>query len=59
MKLPAAQFAEDAEADLAGLRRANQGVFQILARDQTPGIMEGQQPVKTVRVVSSVEYYLD
>ncbi|MGB1479582.1 MAG: SIMPL domain-containing protein, partial [Marinobacter salsuginis] len=28
------------------------------ARDQAPGIMEGQQPVKTVRVVSTVEYYL-
>lgn len=54
----AAQFALDAKAELGGLRRANQGVFQILARDQAPGIMEGQQPVKTVRVVSTVEYYL-
>lgn len=54
----AAQFASDAEAELGGLRRANQGVFQILARDQAPGVMEGQQPVKTVRVVSTVEYYL-
>src|SRR6056297_2215251 len=52
------QFAQDAKAELGGLRRANQGVFQILARDQAPGIMEGQQPVKTVRVVSTVEYYL-
>lgn len=54
----AAQFAQDAKAELGGLRRANQGVFQILARDQAPGIMEGQQPAKTVRVVSTVEYYL-
>jgi uncharacterized protein len=54
----AAQFAQDAKAELGGLRRANQGVFQILARDQAPGVMEGQQPVKTVRVVSTVEYYL-
>ncbi|MBW7471292.1 SIMPL domain-containing protein [Marinobacter sp. M216] len=54
----AAQFAKDADAELGGLRRANQGVFQILARDQAPGVMEGQQPVKTVRVVSTVEYYL-
>lgn len=54
----AAQFAEDASAELGGLRRANQGVFQILARDQAPGVMEEQQPVKTVRVVSTVEYYL-
>eukprot|EP00003_Mantamonas_plastica_P003359 TRINITY_DN12685_c0_g3_i1.p2 TRINITY_DN12685_c0_g3~~TRINITY_DN12685_c0_g3_i1.p2 ORF type:complete len:237 (+),score=47.51 TRINITY_DN12685_c0_g3_i1:116-826(+) len=54
----ATQFAEDANAELGGLRRANQGVFQILARDQAPGIMEGQQPVKTVRVVSTIQYYL-
>jgi hypothetical protein len=52
------QFAQDAKTELGGLRRANQGVFQILARDQAPGIMEQQQPVKTVRVVSTVEYYL-
>lgn len=52
------QFAKDANAELGGLRRANQGVFQILARDQAPGIMEGQQPMKTVRVVSTVQYYL-
>ncbi|HBI80187.1 MAG TPA: SIMPL domain-containing protein, partial [Marinobacter adhaerens] len=31
------QFAQDAKAELGGLRRANQGVFQILARDQAPG----------------------
>lgn len=55
----AAQFARDAKTELGDLRRANQGVFQILARDQAPGISEGQQPVKTVRVVATVEYYLD
>ncbi|AOY89813.1 SIMPL domain-containing protein [Marinobacter salinus] len=54
----AAQFAKDANAELGGLRRANQGVFQILARDQAPGVMEGQQPTKTVRVVSTIDYYL-
>lgn len=55
----AAQFARDANTELGELRRANQGVFQILARDQAPGITEGQQPVKTVRVVATIEYYLD
>jgi len=54
----ALQFARDADAELGDLRRANQGVFQILARDQAPGIREDQQPVKTVRVVSTIEYYL-
>ncbi|MDX1757193.1 MAG: SIMPL domain-containing protein [Marinobacter sp.] len=55
----AQQFAQDADTRLGPLRRANQGVFQILPRDQAPGVQEGQQPVKTVRVVSTVEYYLD
>ncbi len=48
-----------AEAKLGSLRRANQGVFQILARDQAPGVSEQQQPVKTVRVVSTFDYYLE
>lgn len=55
----ARQFARDADAELGGLRRANQGVFQILARDQAPGVMAEQQPVKTVRVVSTFDYYLE
>lgn len=55
----AQQFARDSGAEVAGLRRANQGVFQILPRDQAPGITEPQQPVKTVRVVSTIEYYLE
>lgn len=55
----AQQFARDADAGLGGLRRANQGVFQILARDQAPGVTAEQQPFKTVRVVSTFDYYLD
>lgn len=55
----AQQFARDADAKLGGLRRANQGVFQILARDQAPGVMAEQQPFKTVRVVSTFDYYLE
>lgn len=54
----AEQFARDADADVGRLRRANQGVFEIRARDQAAGIPEEQQPVKTVRVVTTVEYYL-
>lgn len=55
----AEQFAADADSNVGGIRRANQGVFQILARDQAPGIMEAAQITKTVRVVSTVEYYLE
>lgn len=55
----ARQFARDADAELGGLRRANQGVFQIQARDQASGVAEEQQAFKTVRVVSTFDYYLD
>ena len=54
----AEQFARDARSELGGIRRANQGIFEILPRDQAPGIFEGNQILKTVRVVSTVEYLL-
>lgn len=54
----AAQFAKDSGATLDGIRRADQGVFQILARDNAPGINADKQVAKTVRVVSHVQYYL-
>lgn len=52
------QFASDSKSRLGGIRRANQGVFEILARDQAPGISEQGQIAKRVRVVSTVEYFL-
>ena len=55
----AEQFARDARSDLGGIRRANQGIFEILPRDQAPGIFEGNQILKTVRVVSTIEYLLE
>ncbi|MBL27403.1 MAG: SIMPL domain-containing protein [Rhodospirillaceae bacterium] len=55
----AEQFAADSGSHLGGIRRANQGVFQILARDNAPGIMEETQILKTVRVVSTIDYYLE
>jgi hypothetical protein len=54
----AAQFARDSHSDLAGIRQANQGVFEILPRDQAPGLSEQSQIAKTVRVVSTIDYYL-
>ena len=54
----AEQFARDSRSTLGGIRRANQGVFEILPRDQAPGISEASQIVKTVRVVTTVEYFL-
>lgn len=54
----AAQFARDSDSRLGGIRRANQGIFEILPRDQAPGIFEGGQIQKMIRVVSTVEYFL-
>jgi hypothetical protein len=54
----AARFAADSGSRLGGIRRANQGVIQILPRDRAPGISEESQIHKTIRVVSTVEYYL-
>lgn len=54
----AEQFAIDSGSSLGGIRRANQGVFQILALDNAPGLPAQQQVEKTVRVVSTIEYLL-
>jgi hypothetical protein len=54
----AEQFAKDSQSHLGGIRQANQGVFVILPRYQTAGMMEDSQMDKTVRVVTTVEYYL-
>lgn len=54
----AEQFAADSRTRLGGIRRANQGVFEILPRDQAPGITEAAQIAKTVRVVGTVDYFL-
>jgi len=54
----AEQFAADSRSRVAAIRTANQGVFQILARDDTPGLDQSRQIDKTVRVVSTVEYFL-
>ncbi|SHE31789.1 hypothetical protein SAMN05443144_10141 [Fodinibius roseus] len=54
----AEQFARDSGSELNGIRSANQGVFVILARDKAPMLQEEKQIRKTVRVVSTIEYYL-
>jgi hypothetical protein len=52
------QFARDSRSALGGIRLANQGVFEILPRDQAPGITEQSQVAKIVRVVATIDYYL-
>jgi hypothetical protein len=55
----AEQFAADSGSSLGGIRQANQGVFVILPRDQAPGANESAQIRKIVRVVSTVQYFLE
>jgi len=54
----ATQFAHDSHSDLGGIRQANQGIFEILPRDQAPGITQESQIAKIVRVVATIDYYL-
>jgi hypothetical protein len=55
----AEEFASDSGSQLGKIRRANQGVFVILARDRAPGIEEQGQRQKTIRMVTTVEYFLE
>jgi len=52
------QFAADSGSALAEIRRATQGLFEILPRDPAPGLFEANQLDKKVRVVSTIEYRL-
>lgn len=63
------RFAADSGARVGGIRQANQGVFTILAAEQGSDTSEPGDYVvaasadtslrKTVRIVTTVEYYLD
>jgi uncharacterized protein len=55
----AEEFAAASGSRVGKIRRASQGVFQILPRDPAPGQEEGNQLFKTVRVVTTVEYLLE
>jgi uncharacterized protein len=55
----AEQFAKDSGSPLGPIRRANQGLFVILPRDQAAGVQEERQRAKVVRVVTTVEYLLE
>jgi hypothetical protein len=55
----AEEFAKQSHARVGGIRRAYQGVFEILPRDQAPGVFEGSQRQKTLRVVTTLEYALE
>ena len=53
------EFANNSGQEVGGIKSASQGIFQILPRDQTYMIPEAQQKDKTVRVVSTIRFYLE
>lgn len=56
----AEQFAQDSGAGVGGIRHATQGYFEISARDGDGGGWGvADTPFKTVRVVTTVDFYLN
>lgn len=53
------EFAKSSNTKVGKIRKANQGVFSILPREQTANATEMNRIEKKVRVVSTIEYYLD
>ena len=54
----AEEFARASKSSVGGIRRASQGVFEILPRDQAPGIQQEAQIEKTLRVVATMDFAL-
>jgi hypothetical protein len=56
----AQQFATDSNSHLGAIRRASEGVFQVLTRDgEVPNPAEERSSIeKKLRLVSTVDYYL-
>ncbi len=55
----AIEFAKSSKSHVGKIHKANQGVFSILPRDETNMSDASQQINKKVRVVSTIEYYLN
>lgn len=57
--IAANEFAKSSNTKVGKIRNASQGVFSVLPREQTANAMEMNSIEKKVRVVSTIEYYLD
>lgn len=55
----AQEFAKNSGQKVGGIKYASQGVFQIRPRDKSFSVPESQQKNKTVRVVSTIQFYLE
>ncbi|HNT96891.1 MAG TPA: SIMPL domain-containing protein [Elusimicrobiales bacterium] len=58
-KEAAEEFARNSGSRVGEIKSASQGQFSILPLYQTPDAQESQQKEKKVRVVSTLEYYLE
>ena len=56
----AQQFATDTNSHLGAIRRATEGVFQVMSRDgEAPNTAEERASIeKKLRLVSTIDYYL-
>ncbi len=55
----AEQFARDSGTAVGGIRSATQGYFSITARDGDEGSSGSGSPFQKVRVVTTIDFYLD
>ncbi len=55
----AQQFADDSGSSVGAIRQANQGIFTILPRDSGEQWQEAQSIEKRVRVVSTIQYFIE
>jgi hypothetical protein len=55
----AQEFAADSGQKVGGIKNAYQGMFQILPRDPIAYVSEQNQRFKTVRVVSTLDFFLE
>lgn len=58
-KQAAQEFADQSGSRVGKIRHANQGVFSILPQEETSFTTESTQINKKIRVVSTVEYWLE
>ena len=55
----ALEFAKSSQSKVGKIKTANHGIFSILPCEQIDAVMESAQIDKTVRVVSTIVYYLE
>jgi hypothetical protein len=55
----AEQFARDSGTEVGGIKQATQGYFSIGARDGENGGSASESPFQKVRVVTTIDFYLD